>query len=188
MYLRKNILTLVLMFVALGLGVAAIFVNPNIIIKIIMYILAIILLLTSINFLRKSRVYLGKDKKILIIQSVGLIIVSLALFIVPSQIMRIIIGVLFIVYPLVFMFSVNNKFAQFKKDIPKYLIGILLILSLDTILKIVMMVLGSVLIIFGLYLAMLLVINSRNPEKPNVLLKIAMKLFLRKENMDKWEL
>lgn len=188
MYLRRNIFTIILMFIAFILGICSILIDPNIIIKIIMYILAIILVIVAISFLIKSRIYLGKDKKMLIVQSICLIIISFALFLVPSQIMRIIIGVLFIIYPLIFMFTVNNKFARFKKDLPKYFIGILLILSLDSILKILMIIIGAAFILIGLYFGLLLILNCRNPEKPNILLKVGMRLFFRKENMDKWEL
>lgn len=187
MYLRKNILALILIALSFLFGVCAILVDPNSLIRIVMYILALFLIIVAVNFLIKSKEYLGKDKANLIIQSICLIIASIAIIFIPGDVIRIIIGVIFILYPLIYMFTVNNKFKQFKKDLPKYIIGLLLILSLDKLLKLFMIIIGSLLILFGFYLIIMLIINRNNKDQPNIIVKLAFKLFFKKERINTWE-
>lgn len=188
MYFRKNLLAIFVITILFLLGFLLILINASTVIKIFMFVIAILLTSIAINFIVKSREYIGKDKTILIIQSIILIAASIIIILIPNQITRIIIGTLFIVYPFIKLFSVRNKFAQFKADLPLYIIGFVLILSLEAILKIVMIILGSFLILLGMYILVILIKNMNNKNNPNVMANLVLKYFLKKGKIDKWEL
>ncbi|MFA5543283.1 MAG: hypothetical protein WDA47_05880, partial [Bacilli bacterium] len=145
----------------------------------------------GINFLVMSNQYSESDRNKLIIQSIVLITIGIALFLIPKGInewiFRVIIGVVFILYPLLNLFTVQYKKEQFKKDLPMYLTGIILVLSFGAIIKIIMIIIGSALIAFAFVLAYLLYKNRNNTTSPNLIFNIVLKYFIRKGSNNKWE-
>jgi hypothetical protein len=160
--------------------------NPNILIRLFMYAIAVILIGIAIGFIINSQNYLGKDKTNIIIQSIVLIILSVLIILFPGHITRVIIGVIFLMIPIMELIYAQDKWVQVKKDIWKYVFGIILILSFNAILKIVLVILGSLLILIAGYLGYSLWKHRNDKSIPNVLILIIIEQFTRKE--DKWEL
>lgn len=176
MYLKKNILTIIIIFLLFLFGSLLLFIDASKVITIIMYIIAGFMILLAISFLVSAKSYLGKDKGMLIAQSIVLLTLSVLIFIFPDSLMRTVIGVLFILVPLFKLITVQNKFEQFLKDIYKYIIGFILIFSFDSVLDIAIKTLGILLFILGIILLYLLIINRK--RNVNVLYKlIAKKMF-----------
>ena len=137
LYIKKNVLTLIIMLLLVSLGILLMILDPNVLIRIFMYVIAVILIGIAIGFIINSQNYLGKDKTKIIIQSIVLIVLSVLIMIYPKHITRVIIGAIFLMIPIMELIYSQDKWQQFKKDIWKYIIAIILILSFNTILKIV---------------------------------------------------
>lgn len=191
MYLKQNIFALILIFLLLLLGIVFITVSPTVLIGIFIFIIASLLLIMGINFLMISNQYTGKDKNNLIIQSIVLISIGIALIIIPKGInewiFRVVIGIIFILYPILNLFTVKYKKEQFKKDIPLYIVGLVLIFSFGAIIKIIMILVGSILVTLGLILIYLLIKNKNNKDNPNIIFNLGIKYFIRKGSKGKWE-
>lgn len=191
MYLKQNIFTILLILVLISLGVLLFFVNPSDVLQVLMYVLAIFIFMAAVNFIVISRNYVGKDKNQLLAQSIFLLIVSVALILMPKDtqdwIFRIIIGLIFIIYPLFNLFASDYKKEQFLHDLPKYITGLVLVLSFGAVLKILFILLGVLLIGVGIWLIYELIRNRKNRYSPNVLVNIGIRYFFRKDSTDKWE-
>lgn len=185
-YLKKNILTLIAIAILITIGVLFIFINPVFLINVLMYSVAILLTIIAIRFIITSHHYLGKDKIILIFQSIVLILFSVLLFIVPDYISRLIIGIILLFIPIVELVFTNNKIEQLKKDIWKYVIGIIFILSFNLVLKIVFVSLGIAIIAFAGYLIYLLILHKKDNQ--NIFVILFLKKIIRKDENDIWQL
>lgn len=184
MYLKQNIFTLILIAILMLLGITFIIVSPSVLINIFIFIVATIIIIMGINFLIVAKDYPSQDKNSLFIQSIILITIGIALFVIPKGInewlFRVIIGIIFIIYPLVNLFTVKYKKEQLKKDLPLYIIGLILVFSFSAILKIVMIVIGSLLLTLGFVLIYFLFKNRNNSDSPNVIFNLGLKYFIKK--------
>ena len=187
-YLKKNFLTLIVITLLIAFGILLILLDPELLIKIFMYVVAIMLIIMAIGFLISAKQYVGNDKTKLIIQSIILIILSVLLMIFPKYITRIIIGIIFLLIPIMELIYATDKSAQFKEDIWKYIVGIILVLSFTIVLKFVLIFLGVFLILIAGYLIYLLIKHHNDKNIPNVLVIIFLKQFFRKDDKDTWEL
>ncbi|HEY8444800.1 MAG TPA: hypothetical protein VIK94_01575 [Bacilli bacterium] len=178
MYWRKNILAIIIIFLLFLFSSLLLIIEAKKVITIIMYIIASFMIIMGISFLISARQYRGNDKKILIIQSIFLILFSTITFIFPSALMRTILGALFIIIPLIKMLFVEDKFKQFIKDIYKYIIGLILLLSFDSVLDIAVKTLGVLLFALGIILLVILIKNRH--QNTNILYKLMIKLLLKK--------
>src|SRR5690606_28994239 len=106
----------------------------------------------AINFFIQSQHYLGDDKTKLIVQSIILIIFAVLLFVFPEYLLRLIIGSILILVPLIELILATDKLAQLKKDIWKYIVGIIFVLSFGIILKIVFVSLGTAILALAGYI------------------------------------
>lgn len=178
MYYKKNLLAIIIIFLLFLFSGLLIFIASEVVINIAMYIIAILMIIMAIGFLLSVKNYQGRDKSILIVQSILLIIFSVLLFVFPSALMRAILGGLLIILPLIKLFTVENKFDQFLKDLYKYILGVILLFSFDSILDIVVKAVGVLLLALGI---LLLIILFKNRHKDvNILYQIMIKFLLKK--------
>lgn len=185
-YIKKNILSIILMVILIAVGAIFILLNPVLLINVFMYAIAGLLIIMAIGFMVSSQQYLGDDKTKLILQSLLLIALSLVLLFFPIYISRLIIGIIFLLIPVVELVYANNKLEQVKKDIWKYIVGFILIFSFEVVLKIVFVILGIFFIYVAGYLLYLLIIHKKDNQ--NIFVIIILKKFIRKEDNDTWQL
>ncbi len=118
--------------------------------KVIFGIIGIILVITAIpGFL--VPVSESKENKVTFINSIILFISGILMLFDHSSVLNIICAIIFIVIPLINLFYALDKKKRFLNDLPKYIIGILvLILSIDGVLNIIYTIIGIILIIISL--------------------------------------
>ncbi len=191
MYLKHNIFTIIIILALFAIGGLLITVNPSTVLKVLMMALAIFILLGALNFLIRSKNYSGQDKKNLEFQSIVMIVVSISLLVMPKGVndwlFRIIIGIIFIILPLFTLYNSSYKKEQFRIDIPKYIIGIVLVFSYKEFLKVILVILGLLTILIGVWLIYQLVKNRKNNTTPNLLIYLGIKYFLKKGKWSRWE-
>lgn len=79
-----------------------------------------------------------------------------------DTLITIILGALFVVFPLLRILQSNDKFYAFKKEIPLLIIALVIALSGDLIVKIFIVILGVLFILLAIYLFTCIFVNKIN--------------------------
>lgn len=189
LYLKKNLIALISIGILIAFGTIFILVNPSVLIKVALITIAILMLIIGIGFMVSTQQYVGVDKNKLIVQSVILITLAILLIIFRNNyILRVIIGTIFILMGIIDFVYSQDKINHLKKDFWKYIIGFILILSFDIILKIVFVFIGVLLFTLAGYLCYLLIKHRNDKEIKNIFMIIFLNRITRKDDDDIWEL
>lgn len=187
MYFKRNRLLIILIGLLFVLGILCIILKPSLVVQIIMYAIAATLIVASATFIATSRQYVGHDKTALIIQAVVLFVIALVILIFQFDIIRIILGAILLLFVIIQLIIAPNKVTQLKKDAWKYVIAIILILSIDLLIAIMVKVVGALLILLASYLLYILLKNQKNPRQPNILYELMLRYYFKQENKNRWE-
>lgn len=130
------------------LGLLLCFINADTLMKIVFIIIGVLIILSSVNDLIIG--YKTKDK-IKLISSIIDIILAIILIFFHNIVFLIIVSIYLLIYPIVRICKNSNHYLQFKVELPRLLLGIvLLILSPQGILNILFIILGIFLIVIGI--------------------------------------
>lgn len=130
------------------IGLLLIIINPNTLIKIAFIIIGILIILNTINNLIIG--YKTKDK-VKFISSCLDIVLALILIFFHNIVFLIIVSIYLLIYPIIRICKSSNHYLQFKVEVPRLLLGIvLLILSPQGVLNVLFIILGIFLIIIGI--------------------------------------
>lgn len=182
---KKNLFTILVVVLLFTIGILFIVLDPKVIMSILRFIIVIILLASSIRFLIIVKDYRGKDKTMLIMQSVILLVFAIAILFVPITFLMQIIGVIILLQAILRLIIAPIKMIQFKQDIPMYIIGILLLVAVESILKVVMIILGVGLILLGIYL--LILVHTFRKKDQNVMVYVFEKYIQSEAKKNSWE-
>ncbi len=130
------------------LGLLLCFIKADTLIKIVFIIIGILIILGSINDLIIG--YKLKDK-VKLISSIIDIILAIILIFFHNIVFLIVIALYLLIYPIIRIFKNPNHYLQFKFELPRLLLAIvLLILSPQGILNILFIILGIFMIVIGI--------------------------------------
>lgn len=157
--IRKHPYLLVLSIICLVLGLTLIFTDYVRIINFIYFIVGGGLIITGI-----SKLLMGNNlnDKTYLYDGITNIIVGVLIMFVHNMIMTIILGLLFIIFPLFRIIkSVDKKYA-FKRELPLLIIGLVIALSGDLIAEVFVKFLGVLFILLAIYLFVNIFIEKIN--------------------------
>lgn len=156
-------------FVCSLIGLILIFVNPEVLLKILTYTIVIILLIKSlimisyisnVNQLNKSKYTYHYFYHLITI------LLSLIFFFFPTEIMLIIIGTIFILDPILKI--ILSKFEKniFFKNILKIIFGLfILIIGFNVLINIMFKSFGAIFLLIALLNIILIIKNKNNPPE-----------------------
>ena len=147
--LRENPVLLVSSIVCLIIGLWLLTTDPNRILNSVYFLIGGGLIITGISkILMNSN---SSEKSYLYDGTVNIVIGILIMF-VHDFVISIILGILFIVFPVIRIYKSADRKESFKQELPLLLIGLVIALSGDLIGGIFVKLLGAVLIILAIYL------------------------------------
>ena len=170
--MKRNDISLFIMglFYAI-VGIVFLTVPADDIIKFIYILLGVIVIFFNALVLFDSITRIKKDKRYLIVVALSIIqiIIGILLIITESKVLLIVTGSILLVLPLLEILSAKDKKEQFKLEITKISLGvILIILGVTNLANLVFTVLGIISLVFGIiYLVMALLMSILNDEIEN---------------------
>lgn len=179
-YLKNNQIVFVLILFMILLAMLFILPNGKQIIDMFSYLAAFYLFMLAISFLMtaiKYKQYLDvpnqqKQQQImLLLEALFLLVLGALILIFPVYLVRIIIGITLLILPTINLFTKIDKWLFLKKNFWKYIVGIVFILAVEGMIDYVFLCLGIALLLFVCYIIYLLVINYKDLERPNIIIK-----------------
>lgn len=190
-YLKNNFILVIVSFVLILLGIMCIMIRGDSIF-LIFSILALVYLIViggwmiyssfkfkdhldqNTNFLNKSKGYL--------IQGIIMILAGILIISFPDFLVRLIIGIILIILPLITLIKHDDKKRYLKNNFWKFIVGLIFVLAFDIVLDILFIIIGSSLIILAGWIIYLLIINYNDKTYPNVISKYIMIYIVKKNN------
>lgn len=146
-YIQHSKYELLASLVLIGIGCMFLFVPTEVFIYILAVLIAIIAFGMIVSALSRSERFDAKHPFWMTIgQGVLFLVVATTMILFPFYAIRIGAGIIFIVVPLIKLMYAKNKQQFFLKDIYKYIIGIIFILSPKGVLDMIFFVLGVLII------------------------------------------
>jgi drug/metabolite transporter superfamily protein YnfA len=145
---RKHPYLLIGSIIAVMCGIWLLFTDPSKVIGMIYFLVGGVLILTGIYKLLVSN---NKDKMYIYDGAID-VIVGISFMFFHDLIITIILGLIFVIFPLVRTFRSKDKKATFKREIPLLIIGLVIALSGGLMGTIFVKILGGISILFGIYL------------------------------------
>ena len=186
-YFKKNILCiLTIIFLYVISCVLLLFSkDTNLLIRLITYtfggiIIVIGICLLIINIKNNNYVYNSSNKLYehplfkTIIQGLVIIVFGLLIVLFPIFWLRLVFGIIMLSTLIVQLLSVNDKLSWIKEHIVLIILSLLLVFSMDVIIKYILIILAIMLISLATYLLVLLVLNVKNKDK-NILFDLIYK-------------
>lgn len=189
-YIKKNfycLLVIIMMLVASG--VLLLFSsNAEMLIKIITFVIGGIIIVAGIALMiiniKNNKYIVNSSNKFydnpvvkVCIQGTILIILGLLIIIFPTYWVRLAFAIFILIAYCVKLCLSDNKFTWFKKNILTLFLILILVLSIDMIMKYVLLALSILLLlVLSIYLIVQFIIGFKNKDK-NVLLEILYKFF-----------
>lgn len=181
LFIKKNKIEIILASVLLIIGVLCIILSGITIISIITYLMGAFFIISGITVIVgtvKNRSVVTTSLTIPIIQGVVLIVLGSSLFIFPNHLVRLIVGIMFIIIPTIKIILEKEKLAGLKKQIYKYIIGLIFIISFDKILDILFIIIGVGLIVASILLLVYTIKSFKKDKSNSFLYKFFMKKLL----------
>ena len=186
-YFKKNILCiLTIIFLYVISCVLLLFSkDTNLLIRLITYtfggiIIVIGICLLIINIKNNNYVYNSSNKLYehplfkTIIQGLVIIVFGLLIVLFPIFWLRLVFGIIMLSTLIVQLLYVNDKLSWIKEHIVLIILSLLLVFSMDVIIKYILIILAIMLILLATYLLVLLVINVKIKDK-NILIDLIYK-------------
>ncbi|MGD9605473.1 MAG: hypothetical protein AB7V00_04900 [Bacilli bacterium] len=189
LYIKNNWLLLTIMAIMVGISLIFILLNGQEIIMIFSYIAASYLFLVGISFFVsavKFSSYLENSRRqkhqqlLLILEACLLIVLGVVILVFSTYSVRAIVGILLIILPTIQMFMKTSKWAYFRKNFWKYLVGLVFILATEAIIDYVFFALGLLILGLVCYFIYLFIINYHDLSRPNLIIKYGL-LYLNKK-------
>lgn len=192
-YFKNNLILLIISIVLIILGVFCIIVRGSDIIRIFSYI-ALIYLIAIGGWMIfsgfKYKEYLESNPNILnkpigyIVQGSIFVILGVLIIIFPAFLVRLIIGIFLIILPLITLITHEDKKKYIKNNFWKFIVGLLFVVAVDVVLDILFIIIGACLLIVVGWVIYLLIINYKDPTKPNLITKYMMIYIIKKNSKD----
>lgn len=192
-YFKNNLILLIISIVLIILGVFCILVRGSDIIRIFSYI-ALIYLIAIGGWMIfsgfKYKEYLESNPNILnkpigyIVQGSIFVILGVLIIIFPAFLVRLIIGIFLIILPLITLITHEDKKKYIKNNFWKFIVGLLFVVAVDVVLDILFIIIGACLLIVVGWVIYLLIINYKDPTKPNLITKYMMIYIIKKNSKD----
>lgn len=192
-YFKNNLILLIISIVLIILGVFCIIVRGSDIIRIFSYI-ALIYLIAIGGWMIfsgfKYKEYLESNPNILnkpigyIVQGSIFVILGVLIIIFPAFLVRLIIGIFLIILPLITLITYEDKKKYIKNNFWKFIVGLLFVVAVDVVLDILFIIIGACLLIVVGWVIYLLIINYKDPTKPNLITKYMMIYIIKKNSKD----
>ena len=147
--LKENPILLVSSIVSLVIGLWLITADSNRIINSIYFIIGGGLIITGISKIITMKY---SNDKSFVYDGLVNIVIGLLIMYVHNWIITIILGLLFIGFPLYRIFKSIDKKEQFKRELPLIIIGLVIALSGDIIANIFIKILGGLFVLLSIYL------------------------------------
>jgi len=153
------------------------------------YLAAIYLFLVGISFVVtafKYSKYLERSQNqkreqiLLLFEALFLFALGTVILIFPTYAVRVIVGISLILLPTIHLFTQANKKTYLKNNFWKYLIGILFLVAAESIIDYVFLGLGIIILLGAGFLLYLLIINCRDRNRPNLLVKYGLRYLNKK--------
>lgn len=142
---------------SLFIGFILLFVNPLSILRFIYFVLGVSLIGTGIS---KIIIFSKMKHEEFPIEAIINIIIGASIMLFHNLIITIILGALFMVFPIIRIFKAYNKRLAFKKEFPMLLIGLVIAISGNFIFGILIKILGGVFVLLAVYLFLLIFFNK----------------------------
>lgn len=181
LFIKKNKIEIIIALALLIIGVLCIVLSGKTIINIITYLIGAFFIISGITVIVgtiKNKSVVTTSLTIPIVQGVVLIILGSSLYIFPNHLVRLIVGILFIIIPTIKIILETEKLTVFKKELYKYIIGLIFIISFDRLLDILFMVIGVVLIGLSVVLIIYTIKSFKNDQNNSLLYKLFVKKLL----------
>ncbi|HOH18110.1 MAG TPA: hypothetical protein PK087_02170 [Bacilli bacterium] len=188
-YLKNNWLFICIILALIGLSLLFILPSGQQIILISSYLAAIYLFLVGISFVVtafKYSKYLERSQNqkreqiLLLFEALFLFALGTVILIFPTYAVRVIVGISLILLPTIHLFTQANKKTYLKNNFWKYLIGILFLVAAESIIDYVFLGLGIIILLGAGFLLYLLIINCRDRNRPNLLVKYGLRYLNKK--------
>lgn len=192
-YLKNNLILIIISIILIIVGVFCILVRGSDIIRIFSYIALIYLIVIGgwmIFSGIKYKKFLESNTNLLnkpigyIVQGSVFIILGVLIVIFPSFLVRLAIGLLLIILPLITLITQEDKKRYLKNNFWKFIVGLLFVIAVDVVLDILFIIIGACLLIVAGLIIYLLVINHKDPTKPNLITKYIMMYIIKKNSRD----
>lgn len=181
LFIKKNKIEIMLALALLIIGTICVILSGKTIIKIITYLMGAFFIISGITVIVgtiKNKSVVTTSLTIPIVQGVVLIILGSSLYIFPNHLVRLIVGILFIIIPTIKIILENEKIMVFKKELYKYIIGLIFIISFDRLLDILFIIIGVALIGLSIVLIIYTIKSFKKDQKNSLLYKLFMKKIL----------
>jgi hypothetical protein len=189
-YLKNNLILIILCLIFIALGILCILARGEDIIDIFSYLALVYLVLiggwmifSAIKYkglLKENSNFLNKPLGY-IIQGVILILAGITIVIFPKFLVRLIIGIILILLPLITLINHPDRIRYLRNNFWKFIIGLIFILAFDGVLDILFIVIGSILIGIACWIIYLLIINYKDKTYPNIITKYVL-IYISKKN------
>lgn len=171
LFLKKCRVEMITFLVLLLIASLAIFLSKDALINLVSYGLGIFFILTGILiFVTTIRNRANEESHLAFLFLQGLVVLGLgiAVIVFKSYWIRLLIGGIVLLIPIVKTINANDKKMQIIKEIPKVIAGLILVLSFNQVIKILFLVIGIVLFILSIVL-LVFTIKSYRQNKHNSL-------------------
>lgn len=141
----------------LGFAAILLFVDPGKILGFIYVVFGICLVATGI-----SKIYLSSktNDDSFPVDGILNIVIGISIIFFHNFIVTIILGALFMVFPIIRIIKSNNKKLRFKKELPLLIIGLLIALSGNFVFWVLIKILGGLFVVLAIYLFVLIFTNK----------------------------
>lgn len=192
-YLKNNIILIFISILLLALGILCILIDGKNVIN-AFSILALVYLFGVGGWMIfsafKYRDYLEANNNFMIkpigyiIQGVILIFLGVLVIFYSDVLVRIIIGILLIILPLITLITEDDKIGYLKRNFWKFIVGLIFILTFDIIIDIIFTIIGIGLIVCVGFIIYLLVKNYKEKEYSNLITKYIVMYIIKKNDKD----
>lgn len=182
LFIKRNKIELILTFLLLLIGLLCVFLSGKTIMIIITYLMGVFFIASGITVLVgtiKNRSVVMNDLWLPITQGIVLIILGSCLFIFPGHLVRLIVGAIFLIIPTIKIILHNNKKETFLKELYKYIIGLIFIISIDIFLDIIFFIIGLILLIGAVILLVYTIKSFKKDQSNSLMYKIFIKKILK---------
>lgn len=192
-YLKNNIILIIISIILIVVGIFSILIRGSDIIKIFSYLALVYLVLVGgwmIFSAIKYKEYLKSNTNFInrppgyIIQGSILILAGVIIVVFPDFLVRLVIGIILIIQPLITLINHDDKKRYFNNNFWKFIIGLIFILAFDVVLDILFIIIGAGLIGLAFWIIYLLIINYKDKTYPNLITKYMMMYIIRKSNIE----
>ena len=147
--LRENPVLLISSIVCLIVGMWLLTTDPNRVLNSIYFLIGGGLIVTGISKILMNK-YSAENSYVY--DGLVNIVIGVLLMFVHDLFISIILGILFVIFPLIRIYKSNDKKSTFRQELPLLLIGLVIALSGDLIGGIFVKIIGVVLLILAIYL------------------------------------